>query len=79
METIDGYPLSPQSKARLAAIMRAAGVAQGKQLPSARADLEDVAVAVLDAFKVTNEVVDGTWRPKRVIRLAGGALVAPHA
>jgi len=78
-DTIDGKPLSPQSRASLRALMQAAGAAQARLLPSQRANPSDVAQSVLDAFKQNNELVNGTWQRKRVVRLSRGLVVKTQA
>ncbi len=74
--TIDGFPLSPASQANLARLVQMAGLAQAPAIPSARAQLDDVAASVIAAFKLGNHLVDGTWQVRALLRLSGGAIVA---
>lgn len=58
--------------------MQVAAAAQAQAQPSDRTDPDDLAKSVLDAFKRMHQVRGGKWVPRAVVRLAGGALVAPN-
>ena len=67
--TFEGYQLSGAARAKLERIMLVASNAYAKIPSNERGTLEELGIAVWDAFKKSHEVINGKWEPKKVLIL----------